>query len=281
MASEIEAGALAPYGIGSRAANSQEHNAFVRDYVNPLRNGQLLARTRETSLPALEDVILLARGNEERPVAFFDISGENLVRSDAATLFLTGVDALIFVVDPVRACRLPVLEDRRRRLGVASPDLGDPTFGTVLDRLEHTSGFVDVPTAIAIAKSDLIRHEPPVTRWLGDQAEPRSRPAAVREETRDALAFLSAHAGQGWLRPAIDCRSCTAHFVTATGADGGSGLSVGTGVGDAGPRSTGSGAHVRRGRPEPEAHEGFRSRRVLEPLLSILAMCGLLDEPAA
>jgi hypothetical protein len=267
MAGEIEAGALAPYGISHRAANAEEHNTFIRTHVSPLRAGQLLPRTPESSFPVLEDVVLLSKGGVERPVAFFDISGENLVRSDATTRFLTGIDALIFVVDPVRAFRLPVVEQQRRRLGVPAADAGDPTFGTVLGRLPRVSGFVDVPAAVAIAKSDLIRHEPPVARWLGDQVEPGERAPASPAETRDALAFLSAHADDAWLRPAIDCHRLAAHFVTATG----------TGARGTGASGNGAGGSGNR----PGFGTGVRARRVLEPLLSIFAMCGLLDEPPA
>ena len=90
-----------------RSANTEWHNAFMRRRVNPLRSGELLPGTPETQFVEFEDALLFTRRGVTRPVAFFDVSGENLVRSDTTLRFLAGVDALMFVVDPVLAVRLP------------------------------------------------------------------------------------------------------------------------------------------------------------------------------
>lgn len=263
MIAEIEDGALAPYGITHRAVNPEEHAAFLRTHVAGLRGGRVLPSTAETNFPVFEDALLLTRGGVTRPLAFFDLAGENLVRTDAATRFLAGVGGLLFVVDPARAVRLPATEEARRQLGLWSVESGDPTFGTVLDRVQGAAGSARMPAAIAVAKSDLIRHEPPVARWLGDEARTEIRRDDRAAETRDVLAFLRTHGAPGWTRPAIDCRACTAHFVTATGAATGP-----VSVFGAAPQGSNQGSGA-----------GSRPRRVLEPLLSIFAMSGFLDEP--
>jgi serine/threonine protein kinase len=252
MMSEIDARALEPYGVSVRSANTEWHNAFMRRRVNPLRSGELLPSTPETQFVEFEDALLFTRHGVTRPVAFFDVSGENLVRSDATLRFLAGVDALMFVVDPVRALRSPQAQSERARLGLGEALPADSTFGTVLDRVPPRNGRIELPTALAISKCDLLRFEPPVDRWL--RARPDGAAAASRRaESRDAYAFLSLYADRPWLRPADECANCTLHFVSAIG----------------GPVRHGSAAH------------GVRPSRVLEPLLSLLEMCGVIDAPQA
>ncbi|MGW1123201.1 hypothetical protein ACWD5B_39925, partial [Streptomyces tanashiensis] len=109
-------------------------------------------------------------------------------------------------------------------------------------------GLVAAPAALAVNKSDLVRFELVVDRWLGRALPGRHDAAALREESRDAYAFLAHHASAAWLKPFDDCADCTLHFVAATG---------GQARGDRFPH-------------------GARPRRVLAPLLSLFAMCGLL-----
>ncbi|MBS2962005.1 hypothetical protein KGA66_03025 [Actinocrinis puniceicyclus] len=254
MISEIDAGALKPYGIDVQSANAEWHNDFMRRRINPLRAGELLPSTPETQFAEFEDALLFTRHGVTRPVAFFDLSGENLVRSDATLRFLAGIDALVFVIDPVRALRLPQAQAERARLGLGEALASDPTFGTVLDRVPRRDGRIELPTAVAISKCDLLRFESPVDRWLRgrpDGGDERTSASSRMNENRDAYAFLSMHAERPWLRPAVDCANCTLHFVSATG----------------GP--------VREGSPM----RAIRSARVLEPLLSVLETCGLLDAP--
>ncbi|MFE1905567.1 hypothetical protein ACFW96_18175 [Streptomyces gardneri] len=93
-----------------------------------------------------------------------------------------------------------------------------------------------------------MRFEPTVDRWLGRALPGRYDPAEARGESRDAYAFLAHHASPAWLKPFDDCANCSLHFVAATG---------GQARGDRFPH-------------------GVRPRRVLAPLLSLFAMCGLL-----
>ncbi|MFC1402452.1 MULTISPECIES: hypothetical protein [Streptacidiphilus] len=257
MIAEITDGGLEPYGMSWQSVNPQEHALFVRERVAPLRSGEVLQHTAglgETGQVRFVEALLLkdATGHT-RPLAFFDLAGEDLLRTDALLQFLLGVDALLFVVDPVLSLPLPVLDVLR---GAAS-DLevkrdGDPAFDTVLDRLPRQGPYLDVPAAIVLGKADLLRFEPPVDRWLGRAVEAPLSRAAVQAESRDVYALLHRHAGRAWLRPFDAVRQCTLHVASATGG------------------------REDRGRYP----RGVQPQRVLAPLVSLLAMHGLVQAPA-
>lgn len=255
MLGEVERGGLDDFGLSVRSVNGQWHERFVRDVVQPLHAGRMLEHTRIAGDQVrFVDALLVTGHGWTRPVAFYDLAGEDLMRTDHATRFLAGADALIFVVDPVTALPSARLDPIRIRLGISDVWLGDRTFGSVLDRIERRTGrLIDVPAAVAISKCDLLRYEPPVDRWLGEPVRPPLDPQAIEEESRDAFAFLDAAGGRSWLRPYVDCRRCTVHFTSATGGE------------------------ARDGR----FPAGARNRRALQPLLSVLAMCGLLGPDAA
>jgi hypothetical protein len=254
MLREISQGHLQPYGFTATPLDDQRHWQFVDEVQGRLfRDGKALAMTR----PAREfveyaDALLLSRDGLTRPVAFFDVGGESLQEHGAATQFLVAVDALIFVVDPDRA--LP----RGPDAGAGDPD-PDRSFEVVLDRLQARTGDdrhrLDVPAVVAVTKSDTLRFEPPLDRWMRREhavGEPLD-PDLVHAESQDVYAFLYQHHAQPWLRPFNDCMRCTLHFTSATGGN----------QRDAGyPR-------------------GLRPRRVLQPLLSLLTMSGLIDSPGA
>ncbi|MGQ4419454.1 hypothetical protein ACN6LA_006800, partial [Streptomyces sp. SAS_269] len=199
----------------------------------------------------VESLLITDVRGQVRPVAFFDLGGEDLVRTDAALRFLLGVDALIFVVDPALALPLPQLDHVRERLDVEVNRDGDLAFGTVLDRLPKNGPYLDVPAAMVLGKADLLRFQPPVDRWLARPPTTSLDPAPIREESRDVYGLLRRHAGQAWLRPFDAMRRCTLHIASATG---------------------GQEAHGRY-------PAGAGPRRVLEPLLALLAMHGLIDVP--
>jgi hypothetical protein len=255
MFAEIEEGGLERFGLGHRSVNSWWHDRFLREQVGPLRAGHVLAHTRMASgYVQFVDALLVGPDAAARPVAFFDLAGEDLVRTDATTRFLAGIGALIFIVDPVAALRASQLDGVRNWLGGAGDSgLGDRTFGVVLDRIDRTGHLLDVPAAVVVTKSDLIRYEPPVNRWLMRDVQPPLDPVLVEQESRDVYAFLHCHGATAWLKPYLDCRRCTLHFASATGGEASDGRY---------PR----GAHA---------------RRALLPLLSILAMSGLLGPDLA
>lgn len=265
---EIGRGGLDSLGLRCRAVNTSQHHAFLAEAVNKLEQGQVLPATRPTDFVDFTDALLITVNGQTRPVAFFDIAGESLNLPGKTTEFLLGVDALIFVVDALRALRLKQLTPARELAGVRADAAGvaDPTFGAVLDRLPRVDGLCDVPTAIVLNKCDVLRFEPPIDQWLREDSRPRGvpDPAEVFRESQDVFAFLTQHQATSWLRPFMECRRCTLHFATATGMSPAV-LPVANG---------GSGA------VSPTAFiGGIRPRRVLGPLLSVFQMCGLLETP--
>ncbi|MFC8294049.1 hypothetical protein ACFUJ0_20690 [Streptomyces sp. NPDC057242] len=250
MLGEVELGGLEPYGLKCRPLNPEAHRAYLRERVQSLQQGRQLGRTGQQTFARFADGLLVqAGGATPRPVVFFDLAGEDLAQDGEVGRFLMGVDAFVFVLDPLRALRLPALDPLREQSGLRRRELGDEAFTTVLNRVpRRRGGLVAAPAALAVNKSDLVRFEPAVDRWLGRALPGRYDPAALRAESRDAYAFLAHHAGAAWLKPFDDCADCTLHFVAATG---------GQARGDRFPH-------------------GVRPRRVLAPLLSLFASCGLL-----
>ncbi|MFD3534377.1 hypothetical protein [Streptomyces sp. NPDC058664] len=250
MLGEVELGGLEPYGLKCRPLNPEAHRTYLRERVQSLQQGRQLGRTGQQTFARFADGLLVSAGGATpRPVVFFDLAGEDLAQDSEVGRFLMGVDAFVFVLDPLRALRLPSLDPVRKQSGLHRRELGDEAFTTVLNRIpRQRGGLVAAPAALAVNKSDLVRFEPVVDRWLGRALPGRHDAVAPSAESRDAYAFLAQHAGAAWLKPFDDCADCTLHFVAATG---------GQARGDRFPH-------------------GARPRRVLAPLLSLFAMCGLL-----
>lgn len=250
MIGEVTAEALAPFGLRWQSVSPRIHSDFYTKRVAPLRSGTELGHTLQTTFAQFAEAVLITdRHGETRPVAFFDLGGEDLLKTDELLNFLLNVDALVFAVDPLLALPLPQLDEARAKDAVNVSPGGDPTFETVLDRLPSDHQAV---AALVVGKSDLIRFENPVGQWLGEvtQASGTSLDQErLLKESRDVYAFLRLHAHRPWLRPFEGIPRCTLHFASATG-----------------------------GRAEDGRYpHGVRARRVIEPLLSVLAMCGVID----
>lgn len=166
MIAEVTDGGLEPYGVKWQSVNPADHSVFVRERVDRLRSGgQLQATAQTTQAEFVEALLLTGVDGQVRPVAFFDLGGEDLERTDALLRFLIGVDALVFVVDPLLAFGLPQLDEARSRYGL-EVTRSDAAFETVLDRLPRQGPYLDVAAALVVGKSDLLRFESPVDRWL-------------------------------------------------------------------------------------------------------------------
>ncbi|WP_158710982.1 hypothetical protein [Streptomyces albus] len=247
MLGEIEKGGLEPYGLKCLPLNPDTHREFIRERVQRLHRGKMLESTGQMSFAHFADGLLVTGGGVTRPVLFFDLAGEDLAQNGEVTSFLMGVGAFIFVLDPLRALRLPALDPIRAKTGFQQRELGDEAFTTVLNRVPRTGPWIEAPAAVAVNKSDLIRFDPSVDRWLSRGTADLDEEALLAE-SRDAYAFVAHHGSASWLKPFDDCARCTLHFVAATGAQV-------------------------RGDVYPH---GIRPRRVLTPLLSVFAMSGLL-----
>lgn len=248
MLGEVERGGLKRYGLSWDPLNPDWHRHFVRERIDRLHEGEVLSRTPSASFVHFADALLLSGRGWKRPVVFFDLAGEDLVEHGEANRFLTGVGAFIFVVDPLRALRLPELEPLREHTRIHERGLGDEAFAAVLARVPRTGEYLGTPAAVVVNKSDLVRFTEPVSRWLRRPPSATLTSRELREESRDVYAFLRQYGSSAWLRPFDECARCTLHFVSATG-----------------------------GREQGAVFpNGVTPRRVLTPLLSILAMSGFL-----
>ena len=110
-----------------------------------------------------------------------------------------------------------------------------------------------MPVALVVNKADRLRLRPPVDEWLRARPNGTIDAARWRAESRDAYALLYRHGAHAWLRPFHESEQCTIHFASATGSEA---------HGDTFARPV-------------------RPKRVLEPLLALLAMAGALPGPEA
>jgi hypothetical protein len=248
MMGEIESNGLESHGLTAVPLDMIRHRLFHRDFVQPLYRGTRLTYTVPTDLPEFVDALIISRTGETggHPVAFFDVSGEQLAKVGKGERFLAAVDGLIFVVDPEQALRMPGLAEDP---GV----LGDLAFSNVLNQLFRQETLLDIPAVVVVSKSDRLRFTHPADRWLAAAAPPHLDAELIRMESRDVYAFLHQHGAQGWLLPASRCRRVTLHFASATGG-----------------RST-----------DESFPRGVRPQRVLNPLIAMLAMTGVIDGPEA
>lgn len=255
MVDQIVKGGLKPYGIEARPLHRKQFEDYRKNrFERLLDDGEALPAT-----PGAEENVeftvafLLTTDAGTRPVAFFDVGGESLAEDGKATRFLRAVGALMFVIDPAQ------IEASRDQTGDAS-GTGDPAFEAVLDRLApvdaSASQLVQLPAVEVLLKADTLKFDPIVGPWLVSDGPAQNRLDAqrMRRESRDVYAYLATNRASAWLNPFRRCARCTLHVVSATG-----------------------------GSPNSDRYysRGLRPRRVLEPLVAILAMAGVLTGPQA
>lgn len=251
MSGEIDRQRLTPRGLRTVPVNLTEHYRYRTEVVDPFFDeGLAPPHTNRRELVSYTDAVLITTDDGRTfPLVFFDAAGEQLrgLQQDSMALrFLQRVDGLIFVVDP------DLIGDGSGRAGTSILD--DPTFGATIAGLRFRpmrGGRLQLPAAIAITKSDTLRFTAPVDRWLSRPTPANADREAIRQESQDAYAFLHQRRATAWLAPVDRFQWCTLHFVSASGAsylksDG----------------TPGAGRFVRPARP----------RRVLEPLMALLAM---------
>ncbi|MCK9896904.1 hypothetical protein [Frankia sp. AgB32] len=259
MSGEIDRYRLAPRGLRTVPVDLTEHAAYRSHVVDPFYGkGIAPPHTQLVELVTYTDAVLLTTESSSFPLVFFDAAGEQLkgLLDDAMALrFLHRVDGLIFVADPTL-----VGGDGASAHG-GQGSLDDPTYtatiaGLRFQQSQTRSRWLQIPSAVAITKSDLLRFEQPVDQWLGQPA-PNLVDRDLRErESRDAYAYLHHRQATAWLAPVDHFRQCSLHFVSASGS---SYLPAG--------RSEDVGRFARPARP----------RRVLEPLVALLDALGKID----
>lgn len=235
---------LAAYGISVAPLDFRRHKDFRERFIEPFERGGALPGT-STGVTEAADLLLLRGPAGERPVVFFDVSGEDLMSVDVgnrSARFLLGVHALIFVhaqEDPLETGQSSAASENR-------------AFDLAVERLRARQ----VPVVIAVTKSDRLRYVPPADRWLHRGDERVLHAARIHAESADVYAYLHQAGSAAALRPFEAFPRCTLHFTSASG-------------GEAIPRDP----------SEPKVKyfpHGFRPTRVLEPLVSILAMTGVI-----
>ncbi len=239
MVGEIERDGLRDYGISSRPIDHALHKKFLDDRVRPLVTAsKVLPGTPEGVITFADAFLISPESGPGRPVALFDVGGGELAKVEDPKQFLYIADGLIFVVDPVQ---------------LNADGLGDNTFNTVLDLVKSMEGRLpdEVSAAIVLNKADMLRFQDPVALWLRSDSKTLDAQEFVRESA-DVYAFLYEQGGAAWTRPYRECTRATLHVASPTGGAG---------------RLEGDGGVYPR---------GVTPRRVLRPLVAMLAMTGVL-----
>ncbi|MEU4823624.1 hypothetical protein AB0H37_17310 [Actinomadura sp. NPDC023710] len=223
-----------------------QRELFARNRFDLLRDRKPLPVTRRALSPEFTCAYRITSGHtgEQYALLIFDVPGEIFSQGHTRddTPFMSIADGLIFVAD---GTELDVRHGRHT---------GDPGFTAVLSHIDHVRGgqgqeFLPLPAALVIAKSDTLRAFKEVDRWLDRRDDLEL--GTVEAESEDAYALLRSRGAGSWLVPVQKCEDATLHFASATGV----------------------GVDMESGE-YPE--QSFRRQRVLRPLLSLLAMKGVL-----
>ena len=228
---------LSRYRIGCRALDRSRHERFRQERVQRLLRRNEVLAGTQEGIQTFADAFVMKHG---------DGAERPVILFDVAGGDLVGgkeVKRFLDIADGLFFIVDPTQLD---------PHNGtDETFDNVLDLLKGAGRLPGkVSAAVVVAKADLLRFEEPVTRWLRSDSTTVDADEFLRE-SRDAYAFLHEKGASAWTLPYEECAKATLHFASATG---------GPGLGEGGvyPR-------------------GVSPRRVLRPLVAMLAMTGVLN----
>jgi len=239
MVGAIESGELHRYGLTAAPVDRGRHRTFMTDSVIPLLNSSTVLKATREGVITFADAFLVGQGAAEpRPIAIFDVAGEELRKVDDAKRFLNVATGFVFVVDP-------------NQFGKSK--LGDQTFNVVLEILQSIRKLDSVSAVVVLNKADQLKFDEPVALWLR-RADNGLDTGMVVEESADVYAYLHSRGADAWARPFRECGNATLHFASATGVSKGDELATTY--------------------PRP-----VRPQRVLAPLLSLMAMAGVITAP--
>lgn len=228
---------LSQYRIGCRALDRARHERFLQERVQRLLKRNEVLAGTQEGIQTFADAFVIRHGNGVE---------RPVILFDVAGGDLVGggeTKKFLDIADGLFFIVDPTQID---------PHNGsDETFDNVLDLLKGTGRLPgQVSAAVVVAKADLLRFEEPVTRWLRSDSTTVDADEFLRE-SRDVYAFLHEKGASAWTLPYAECSKATLHFASATGG-------LGLGEGGVYPR-------------------GVSPRRVLRPLVAMLAMTGVLN----
>ncbi|MFD9738395.1 hypothetical protein [Umezawaea sp. NPDC059074] len=237
MIHELVTGRASTAGVSVRPGDGAQHAAFREGQIDPLLRGEKLAGTG-SGITGYADFLLVRTAAGERPVIFFDIAGEDF-RAMASNN--RGSRFLL------NTSALMFVEDAD--LVLSGDGAGNEWINDALGRLGVVPHLRSIPATVVLTKSDLLRYTHPADRWLRRQDDRGPlRATDFLDESRDVYAVLDQF-GAHFVRDLYErFDRCTLHFVSATGV-------------------------AVEGKSYPR---GVHPMRVLRPLISLLAMTGVL-----
>jgi hypothetical protein len=235
----IEERELEPYGIKFSPLDHALHQRFVNEWVTPLFDHDKVLPDTSEALETFVDAFLVSHnGGPQRPVVLFDVAG--------------GVLSGLYERDRDKAP--PFLSIASGLFFIIAPEhvegrrSSDAAFSNVLDRLQEYGRMDQTNAVVVLNKADMLRFEPRIARWLRAETDPLD-PVELLRESADVYGYLKRRR-PALNRPYQDCARATMHIASPTGGS-----------------DDGAGTYPR----------GVTPRRVINPLVAMLAMTGLLS----
>lgn len=258
---------LASFNITVHLHGWSSDNFYAR-YYDPLwEEHRELPATPPAELlaapnPPIAIELRAVRGGRKWNVVFFDSAGEDM-RGAAAQAkharYLAQASAMIFLIDPREvpglAARIPV-GDRPVRGNAAALINNTASMLRAVRYRPDSHSFREVPTAVVVAKSDMVDGFPGVpAEWISD---PDGHDTLAKPDDLDAIRRRS-----DAIVPFLENLTARNLFLT---------------VEQAFPRHTFHMASATGGSPDGQGRfPDFEPRRCLDPVVSLLAELGVLN----